>query len=207
MALFKKTLSAVKDFSTAMKTAHETHATAKEKILANYIGRMMGEKLGEINAVLQAVETEQKAALRKVLEEDFASAKEQINSKAVADAPGDFISTLEAIKTLGSNMTDYEIKAYLEKYRSSYIAARAIAEEMGKHKNRSGQFTIIRPDQIAQDVDKVHGQLKNWIQTWTPNSYMSRLMVADTNILTGLDDRVQEWLDGGFVRIVVHGTN
>lgn len=199
MNIFAKSQKAIRDFDTAMKTAYETHAEAKKNIMANYAGNLMGQKLAEINETLQAVEMEQKAAVREALAADFADAKAKINAMAVADAPGDFISTLEAIKTVGASLTDYEIRAYLEKYRTSYIAARAIAEEMGKHSN--GKFTITRPDQLADDVAKVHGQLVNWLQSWTPNSYMSRLMVADVNILTGLDDKVQAWLDGGFVHV------
>lgn len=199
MNIFAKSQKAIREFDTTMKTAHETHATAKKQIMANYIGQMMADKLAEINETLWQVEAEQKAILREALNVDFADAKAKINAMAVADAPGDFISTLEAIKTLGNSMTEYEISAYLEKYRSSYIAARAIAEEMGKY--TKGKFTITRPDQIAQEVDKVQGQLINWLQGWNPTSYMSRLMVADVNILTNLDEKVQAWLDGGFVHI------
>lgn len=199
MRIFTKSLQAIKNFDTTMKAAYETHAEAKKNIMANYAGNLMGQKLAEINETLQTVEMEQKAALREALSADFADAKQKINDMATAEAPADFISTLEAIKTVGDGLTAYEIKAYLEKYRSSYIAARAIAVEMGKH--RSGQFIIVRPDQLAEDLEKVHGNLVNWLQSWTPNSYMSRLMVADSNILTGLDERVSSWLDGGFVHI------
>ena len=198
MAYFEKSLAAIKTFDSSMKAAHETHAAAKKQIMANYNGNLMSQKLGEINTALQNAEVEQKSILKETFAADFAQAKAQINATATADAPDNFISTLEAIKALGSSVTEYEIKAYLDKYRSNYIAARAIAEVIGKAGN--GKFIIIRLDQIAEEVDKIHNQLINWVQGWNPTSYMSRVMVTDNNVLTILENSVQEWLDGGFVR-------
>lgn len=202
MSIFAKSLKAIKEFDLAMKTAAETHAEAKKNILANYAGNLLEQKLAEINDTLRVVEMEQKVNLKEVLAADFAQATEKIKATAVADVPADFLLTLEAIKALTKtgSITDFETKAFLEKYRTSYMAARAVAETLIQS-NHGGNYTIVQPDVLLSDVKMVQGKLDNWLYNWNPNDYMSRLMVADSNILTGLDERVSSWLDGGFVHI------
>lgn len=197
MSVFAKSLQAIKYFDTTMKAAYETHTAAKQQIMAAS-GNLMSQKLGEINETLQSVKVEQQEILRSVLDADFEQAKETVNAVASADVPDGFVAALEAIRSFSGSMTDYEIKSYFEKYRSSYTAAKAITEVIGKA--GKGKVVIIPPDRIIEEMNKIHNQLIHWVQGWNPTSYMSRVMVTDNNVLTILENSVQEWLDGGFVR-------
>lgn len=196
MKVFETTIQAVKNFDEVMQNAHDEFRNEKKKIMDTY--KDPTKKLSEIRDCLVKTESEQKQLFREILRNDFEQAEAKLNNLVTGTIPADFPATLEVVRASGRNITDYEARAMMEKYRSSYMAYRTLVEVL--HQNgKAENVVILKPDRIMAEMHEVKQFLENWNQNYTTGKdYTTALFKHHTNPLTKLADRVQVFLDGGY---------
>lgn len=196
MALFEKSLQAVATLDSVLTTARNTFRTEQKKLLATL--KDPAKQIGEMRTVLNETEAEQKRIFKETVQAEFAAVRDKVNAIVTAAPPADFMTTLEAIKASGKNITDYEAAAFMEKYRSNYFASRTIHEVLiaaGKKLD----FFVLKPDAISEEMKLGEQMLLNWSTTWEENSYMGALLQNPKNPITHLAGTVQQFIEGRFI--------
>ena len=192
----KRVIETFRKFDAAAVTAAQTFDEVEKKLRADY---------GESNAYI-AGHTEAK----KIYDETMAAAKEEALAairSAFADmtgnvqnfvqqpAPEDFVSTLEALKTIGASVTENEAALYLGKYKGNYLAHRAIANYLKEIKRYF--FRIPSYDEIMGDLANLQNQAEHFIRDYKMGSYAAKLFtVEQNNPWTAEGEKLQQFLAG-----------
>lgn len=201
MKEFEKTLQAAKDFDSTMKMAQNTFKTVMEEINKTYKEPLATNKLREAREVLDKTKFKARQVAKEIVNEDFESVREKIRKIATAAAPDGFVADIETIRAMGNSISRYEVTSYIQKYKGSYAATRAIYETIynsGKGEYLKG-YCVLRPDSLENEMQDVENMVLNWIRSYNSNSYTTALMINHTNPITSLAERVQSWLEGGFL--------
>lgn len=196
MALFEKSLDAVKTFDSTIKTVRETFETERKRLLDVYKDPV--KKIAEIKAKTDEEIYRAKARYFEEITADHDEVRKKIREFATATPPADFLVTLEVIKANGRNISEYEISALIEKYKGNYLASRAIHETLAAAGRTPAGF-VKKPDQIVLEVNKNEEWLRNWAHNYSSNGYITALLLHYKNPVTALAEAVQEFLDGKFV--------
>lgn len=196
--IFDKTKQAMKDFDSTMAAAKDSYGETKQSVLATYTEAIATEKLKEAQTALHGIEVKAKESAREAIKADFAEVRSQVNETVTASIPADFVATLEAVKALGSSVTDAEASGYLEKYKGNYMAFRSLLEVLHLA-GRCGGIMAVTPDSIYSHIDEGERIVLEWIQNYKGNDYMSALMTSDAHTpINNLVTNVQAFLNGGY---------
>lgn len=195
MALFEKSLNAIKTLDSTIRTANETFKAEQKRLLDTY--KDPSKEIGEVRAATDNTIMQAKAAFHEVITADYNAVRGKVHTVVTAAPPADFMATLEAIKANGRNISDYEAAAFVEKYKGNYFASRTLDEVLTAAGKKLGSY-VKKPDHIADEIDKSETMLHNWGRRYTGSSYMTALLLNHTNPVTMLADMVQQFLDGKY---------
>lgn len=195
MALFEKSLQAVATLDSVLTTANETFKTERKKLLETL--KDPTKQIGEMRQALTETEAEQKRIFRETVQEEFAAVRDKVNAVVTAAPPADFLTTLEAIKANGKNITDYEAAAFMEKYKGNYFAFRTLHEVL-KAAGRKLDSFVMKPDRIVSEMDECEQMLLDWGREWKGSNYLGALLQDHTNPITSLAAMCQDFLDGRY---------
>ena len=176
----ERVIKVFKQYDATANTAAKTFDEVEKKLRADY---------GESNAYTKGY-----AEAKIVYDETMAKAKEEalaeirsafadMNAKVLnfvqQPAPADFVSTLEALKTFGEHVTQREAEVYFDKYRSNYMAGRAISNYL--HDLKGYLFPIPSYDVIMDDLANLQDQAEHFIRDHKIGSYAVKLFTAERN--------------------------
>ena len=195
MALFEKSLNAIKTLDSTIRTANETFKAEQKRLLDTY--KDPTKQIGEIRAATDNTIMQAKAAFHEAVTADYNAVRGKVHAVVTAAPPADFLATLEAIKANGRNISDYEAAALVEKYKDNYFASRTLDEVLTAAGKKLGSY-VKKPDHIADEINKSETMLHNWGRSYTGGSYMTALLLNHTNPVTMLADMVQQFLDGKY---------
>lgn len=195
MAYFEKSLQAVATLDSVLTTANEVFRTEQKKLLATL--KDPTKQIGEMRKALTETEAEQKRIFCETVHADFATVRAAVNAVVTTAPPVDFLTTLEAIKANGKDITNYEATAFIEKYKGNYFAFRTLHEVMAKAGKNLGSY-VMYPDRMAQEIDQGEKMLLDWGREWKGSDFIGALLQNRTNPITALAEMVQEFTEGKF---------
>lgn len=197
--IFEKTMQTVKDFESAMNAAKESFDVAKKEIFATYKESMAAEKLKEIREILYETEVKEKAKARESIAADFMETRNKVNSAVTVSTPEDFVSTLEAIRTIGKSISDYEANAFVEKYKGNYTAFRAVLDAL-HNVGKATDIIAYNAESIEKELLDAEGVIMNWISTFKGTDYYTALLTSDQHSpIKKVATRIQAFIDGGYI--------
>lgn len=197
--IFEKTMQTVKDFESAMTAAQESFNAAKKEILATYKDPISTDKVKAIRDILSDTEIKEKQNARDNIKADFADVRSKVNAVVTASAPADFAATLEALKTMGKSVSDYEANAFIEKYKDNYTAFRAILDVLHSV-GKANDIVPYNAEAIDREISEAEKFILDWVATFKGADYYSALLTSDQHSpVKGMAVRVQAFLDGGYV--------
>lgn len=198
MAIFEKTYNAINDMNSAIEAARETFQSAKKEILATFKSPASETKLSEVKAVYESAVADQRKKAREAVAADVAEARRKVNEIVSAAAPADFPTTLAALQSKGERISDYESRAFLDKYKGNYLAFSTLADVL-HGVNKAGDVLTVKPDEVAEVIDSVERAALNFIQKATYGDYMTALFTSEEHSpILKSGAAVQAFLDGGF---------
>lgn len=176
----ERVIKTFKQFDATATTAAKTFDEVEKKLREDY---------GESNAYTKGYaeaktvyENTMAAAREEALAEirsAFADMTEKVQTFVQQPAPADFVSTLEALKTFGEHVTQREAEVYFDKYRSNYMAGRAISNYL--HDLKGYLFPIPSYDVIMDDLANLQGQAEHFIRDYRTGSYRTKLFTVEKN--------------------------
>lgn len=198
MAIFEKTYNAINDMNSAIEAARETFQSAKKEILATFKSPVSENKLSEVKAVYESAVANQCKKAREAVAADIAEARRKVNEIVSAAAPADFPATLAALQAKGDRVSDYESRAFLDKYKGNYLAFSTLADVL-HGVNKAGDVLPVKPDEVAEVIDSVERDAMNVIQNATSGGYMMALFTSEQHSpILKSGEAVQAFLDGNF---------
>lgn len=196
MALYKKTLDAVKTLDAEIIAATKEFETEKAKVMETY--KDPSTYLQPIRDKYTKRVADGKKVFNETMHANFAEVRKKINEYVTTPVPADFAGTMEVVIVTGKAITDYEVKAFTEKYKENYLAFRTLVELM--HQQGKATDILIRyPDSIVKEMENIERMLQRWSQDYKSNDYMTGLWKNDTNPLTELETYTEEFLQGNFI--------
>ena len=199
MVIFEKTYNAINDMNSAIEAAQETFRTAKKEIFATFKSPTAENKLSEVKAVYESAVADQRKKARETVAADVAEARRKVNEIVSAAAPADFPATLAALQAKGRRVSDYESRAFLDKYKGNYLAFSALAD-MLHDVNKAVDVLLVKPDEVKEEIDRVERDAMNVIQNATSGGYMMALFTSEQHSpILKSGEAVQSFVDGNFV--------
>lgn len=198
MAIFEKTYNAINDMNSAIEAAQETFRTAKKEIFATFKSPTAENKLSEVKVVYESAVADQRKKARETVAADVAEARRKVNEIVSAAAPADFPATLAAIQAKGRRVSDYESRAFLDKYKGNYLAFSTLADVL-HDVNKAVDVLPVKPDEVKGEIDRVERDAMNVIQNATSDGYMMALFTSEQHSpILKSGEAVQAFLDGNF---------
>lgn len=197
--IFEKTYTAANEFDAAMTAAQETFQSAKKEINATFKSPTAETKIAEVKAVYESTVADQRRKVREAVAADMADTRRKVNEFVSVAPPADFAATLAALQAKGEHISDYESRAFLDKYRGNYLAFTTLADVLhGAHK--AVDVLPVTPDEIEEEISQLERMVLNWTQNYTGGEYMTALLtdINHTPILKS-GAAVQSFIDGDFV--------
>lgn len=195
MAYFDRSLNAFEEFFRVMTDANTAFLKKRSEALERV--KEPTKIIGEAQAEFVEIEKEQQEIFFAIVQEEFDEVRSIVNNVVTAAPPSDFMTTLEAIRALGNNITDYQASAFLEKYKGNFLAYSTIHEVLtGAGKKPEGY--IVNIDSLAKDIDAGEATLIRCCREWAKKEYMTRALQYTPNPITSLAERVQEFVGGRF---------
>lgn len=197
--IFEKTYTAANEFDAAMTAAQETFQSAKKEINATFKSPTAETKIAEVKAVYESTVADQRRKVREAVAADMADTRRKVNEFVSVAPPADFAATLAALQAKGEHISDYESRAFLDKYRGNYLAFTTLADVLhGAHK--AVDVLPVKPDEIEEEISQLERMVLNWTQNYTGGEYMTALLtdINHTPILKS-GAAVQSFIDGDFV--------
>lgn len=199
MAIFEKTNKAVMEFDAAMIAAKKKADEDRAYIMDRYNNTTLSEKLAEVQEELTNAETEARKAIKEVIAPDFDSVRKAVTDVVSESVPADFPATLEAVKVKGEKLTTYEAKAFLEKYKSNYLAFNSMLQTM-QDNGHYNSILPVKPDEIMAKIDELQKRLEDWINNYRKQDYYTLLIAKNKGqFINTTADTIQAFIDGGFV--------
>lgn len=197
--ILEKTYTAASEFDAAMTAARETFQSAKKEINATFKSPTAETKVAEVKAVYESSVADQRRKVREAVAADMADTRRKVNEFVSVAPPADFAATLAALQAKGERISDYESRAFLDKYRGNYLAFTTLADVLhGAHK--AVDVLPVKPDEIEEEISQLERMVLNWTQNYTGGEYMTALL-TDRNHTPILKSgaAVQSFIDGDFV--------
>ena len=198
MATFEKTYTAASEFDSAMTAARETFQSAKKEINATFKSPTAEAKIAEVKAVYESTVADQRRKAREAVSADIADTRHKINEVVSSAAPADFAATLAAIQAKGTRISDYESRAFIDKYKGNYLAFSTLVDVLHSV-GKAIDILPVKPDAVEAEVSQLESWVLNWIQSYNGNDYMTALLTDEkqTPILKS-GAAIQSFIDGGF---------
>lgn len=196
--IFEKTYSAVNELDSVLKAARETFNSEKKKILATYKSPTAEEKISEEKALYEKKFMDQRQKAREAVQADISDTRCKINEVVSSAAPADFAATLAAIQAKGTRISDYESRAFIDKYKENYLAFSTLVDVLHSV-GKANDILLVKPDAVEAEVSQIESWVLNWVQSYKGNDYMTALLTDEkqTPILKS-GAAIQSFIDGGF---------
>ena len=197
--IFEKTYTAASEFDAAMTAARETFQSAKKEINATFKSPTAETKIAEVKAVYESTVADQRQKALEAVAADMADTRRKVNDFVSVAPPADFAATLAALQAKGERISDYESRAFLDKYKGNYLAFSTLADVL--HSVRKAVDVLpIKPDEFQEEIANLEHMVLNWIRTYTGGDYMTALL-TDRNYTPILKSgaAVQSFIDGNLV--------
>ena len=157
-------------------------------------GRLYREKFAEAKELYEATVAASREKGQAIVAEEFEKLHNTVREFITRPVPGDFISTLEAIRVTGKDITESEAEVYREKYKNNYTAylslSQCLQEQTGK------RYYVARYDAIKKDIEE-HKELATRFFNADANSYvMALLATPEKSPMMKFDAALQEFISG-----------
>lgn len=180
------------------RTRKEIHETYKDPIATS--------KLNEAKALYESTLQEAREKGVSLAQEEFEKVKNDVMGVITQAVPNDFISTLEALKSSGGNISEIEANAYISKYKGNYTALKSLLNVL-KENGIMKQFNIISVDEVIGNINDVMAQVNKFYYGYAPNTYETAIMTHEEGTMTQLNSYLSSFLEGGFYREEQKGDN
>lgn len=125
----------------------------------------------------------------------FAAANKKMKDYVIAPVSADLATTLELVRTMGANLTKYEVQIYREKLMTNYTTKRIANPLLDAVTGENHSFMFY--DDVKDNLDEVESSVRNWISNYDPTTYSHAILIADqNNSLTECDTLVTSFLNG-----------
>lgn len=197
--ILEKTYIAASEFDAAMTAARETFQSAKNEINATFKSPTVETKIAEVKAVYESTIADQRRKAREAVAADIADARRKVNDVVSAAAPADFAATLAALQAKGERISDYESRAFLDKYKGNYLAFTTLADVLHSV-HKAVDVLPVKPDEMEEEISQIERMVLNWTQNYTGGEYMTALLTDKTHSpILKVGAAVQSFVDGNFV--------
>lgn len=187
----------------AIKNALETHKgtviaatntfqAVKHDTNLNYKGKLFTEKMKTAKQAFDDACKQSREKTEMICQDVLNGIREKANAVIIQDTPADFPATLEVLKAM-QQPTKTEVEAIIGKYKSNYLAYRAICDVVGGAVAGYDPITI---DDIIESLAALETMLHRVIYG-SIDDYMFRL-VTEGNYLDRYDDFYTSFLEGRF---------
>lgn len=196
--------SAMADHDNACKSAMDNYDAAKKSIQADYGDSKVGQqKISEAKNLRDSAVDAAKKTGGETVEKVFSEMAEKLSAAITAPVPADFVSTLEAIKVVGKNLSPAEAEAYLKNCKNftAYRSLVSVFRELGIVK-----FPVVTYDKIMEEMESSKALASNFFKL-KMGDYRHRVLLADKNPLKTFDTAINLFLNGnihGYVNAMYH---
>ena len=198
----ERVIKTFKKFDATASTIIKNFDEVSKKIHENYIGGTYETEYAKAKELYDEAMAQAREEALAAIREAFADMNAKIQNFVMQPAPADFISTLEAIKTMGATVTEQEGALYFEKYRSNYMAGRAIANYLQEMKKYF--FRVPSYDEIKADLASLENQAEDFIRKYKMNSYTTKLFtLEERNPWAKEAEKLQKFLAGDVSAVAV----
>ncbi len=197
--MFEKLLNKMNLFDDNMKKAYEEYDKERKKVLSNYKGEKLEEKLKDLSQNLKNTENTLKSDLMEDVENEFNLIKLKWQCITEEPANSDLQANLEVIRLLGKNISDNEIQAYIEKYKGNYLSCLGVVETL--HSMGTGHNLVMFSAGIVKDkIDTCHNVAVEFVRTYIPGSLSSAMVLdAKSSVLASIGSQINPFFEKTFV--------
>lgn len=195
---FNKTIQALVNYDSVYVTAVKAWREARDSIIKDYAGENKANRLTDAKTLLDNTLAKAKADTLEAVKADFEAARTAVNAVVTKPVPADFSGDIEAIKAMGDILTANELMIYLDKYKNSYTATRAIAKigmNAGYHDVR---FMVVSVDKVLELLRETEAMTLDEVQNKNSValSYIYRVLISNVEnnplvILSGALTRLE----------------
>lgn len=173
-----KIFKALNEYDSTVTAVTRQWAETRKQLNFDYSngGRIFDEKYAAGKALYEKALAEAQKKGTAIANEEFAKIHETVRTFISVPVPNDFISTLEAIKATGKDITDEEAGIYLEKYKTNYIACRSLSQNLQELTGKS--YFVVVYDAVKKDIEEVESYVRR-IFTNTMNGYIKALFTSE----------------------------
>lgn len=189
-----KVLKAFNEYDEVVTAAREMWDSTKKKLMEDYgnVGRIYSEKFEQGKKLYEeTVEAAKRKGLA-IVETEFERISEIVAEFITTPVPGDFIGTLEAVKATGKGITEAEIVAYLEKYKTNYTAYRSLAKCADELTGK--RHYVVVYDAIKNDIADYYKLSKDFFTKYKGNGYMGALLMHKNSPLNAFDAALVDFM-------------
>ena len=173
-----KIFKALNEYDATVTAVTEQWRSTKKQLNADFggVGRIFDEKYAAGKALYEAALAEAQNKGIAIANEEFAKLHETVRAFISVPVPNDFISTLEAIKATGKDITEAEAGIYLDKYKTNYTACRSLSQNLQELTGK--KYFVIVYDAVKEDIEEVASYVRR-IFTNTMSGYIKALFISE----------------------------
>lgn len=199
---FNKTIQALVNYDSVYTTAVKAWREARDNIIKDFAGENKANRLADAKTLLDNTLARAKADALEAVKADFEAARAAVNAVVTKPVPAEFSADIQAIQAMGDILSANELRIYLDKYKDSYTATRAIAKigmDAGYHDTR---YMVVSVDKVLETMRQAEAFVLNEIQNKNSValSYYYRILISNVeqNTLLVLSDALTRLENGDF---------
>ena len=199
---FNKTIQALVNYDSVYVTAVKAWREARDSIIKDFAGENKANRLADAKTLLDNTLAKAKADTLEAVKANFEAARAAVNAVVTKPVPADFSGDIEAIKTRGDMLTFEEINIYMDKYKDSYTATRALARIAIGRGFQGVRYMVVSVDKVLELMRETEAFVLNEIQNKNSValSYYYRILISNVeqNTLLVLSDALTRLENGDF---------
>lgn len=161
MTYFSNIIKAISKYEDEIRTADEKYHTERENAIKLF--RAPEEKLRSIAEVYAEEKEGIKSRCLDTITVAFEGIRRELSEIITEAVPADFILTLEALKSNGPGLSEYEAEAYINKYKRNYLAMRTLIG-MLQQNGKCANTGIINAESVSNRLRGVEREITKAIQ-------------------------------------------
>ena len=197
--MFEKIIETISSFDKAMRVVYDRYENAQKELPKNYRGEMLQEKLNQATKDYNFVKLNELESYKKIIDEEFNTYYNKINDIITQPVNTEFSSTLEALKSSKNDISNYEAKLYLDKYKNNYTSCKAIIGLLHSV-NKASELNIVNADAIKQELDDLKESLLSFAYNYDPNRLSTSLYLKEeTSPISISQQKVEAFFNQDFL--------
>lgn len=193
---FDKVFELFNEYDDAVTTAKTDLQKAKQQLPKIYgNGSIYEQKMKEAKELYKtSIENAKRRGIENVTKE-FDSVEKKIRAFITAPLPQGFVSTLEAVKAAGKNITKAEAELYLDQYKNNYTAYKTLAACISDM--TGGNYYYTRYDSIKNSFDECRRMSTDFFNTYLVNAMSAAFVMTknSNNPLYLLDNKLEAFMN------------